>query len=127
MNYSSYNRRRRYRSDFPAVGCLALVVMGLAAIAAPVHVVAWENTKNEITCTVDEMDRTAKAKGGSDQRLYTDCGVLSVADDMFQGQWNSSDLYAQVDEGKTYTFETVGWRNGFLSLFPNVVKAVEVN
>jgi hypothetical protein len=103
------------------------IVIGLAVagvvIAAPVYGIAWSNTHNTVTCTVETKDRTAKAKGGSDQRLYTDCGVLAVADDWINGQWNSSDLYAQIDEGETYIFETVGWRNGLLSAFPNVVRA----
>ena len=104
-----------------------MLIVAVSIIVTPIYAISWSNTHSTVTCTVESKDRATKAKGGSDQRIYTeDCGVLSVADDMLNGQWNSSDLYAQIDEGKVYTFETVGWRNGFLSAFPNVISAQEV-
>jgi len=75
------------------------------------------------TCTVEDKDRTRNSDGGSEQRIYMDCGVFKVADNMIEGQWNSADLYQKLDVGTTYNIETIGWRNGFLSLFPNIVKA----
>jgi len=105
------------------VGAFVGLVVLIVVAVVPAYGIIWSNTHTTVTCTVEEKDRTTKAKGGSDQRLYTDCGVLSVADDWINGQWNSSDLYSQLDAGETYTFETVGWRNGFLSAFPNVVGA----
>lgn len=85
------------------------------------NVVAWENTHNTQTCKVDSKDRTSLPKGGSDVRIYTqNCGVLTISDDWVQGRWNSADLYSKIESGKTYTFDTIGWRNGFLSQFPNI-------
>lgn len=112
------------RSTF---GCFAALLIAVVIAVPVIGHFAWSNTRTTMTCTVEEKDRTAKYKGGSDQRLYTEeCGVLSVGDDWLNGQWNSSDTYAQIDVGKTYIFGTVGWRNGFFSQFPNVISVVEV-
>jgi hypothetical protein len=125
-NYRSASRRRRgVRGDGMRIAVGAAAV---AALLAPVGwIVAWENAHETRTCTVREKDRTTNSEGGSDHRIYTyECGVLVVADDMWQGQWNSADTYSQIERGKTYNFETVGWRLGLLSLFPNAVSAIEV-
>lgn len=106
---------------------LIAIMVVLVAVIVIVPQTVWSNTRDTVTCTVESKDRTAKPKGGSDQRLYTDCGILNVGDDWLNGQWNSSDLYAQIEDGKTYKFNTAGWRNGFFSQFPNVYEAKEVS
>lgn len=97
----------------------ALIV--LAALGVGYAYNANESTQ---TCTVDEKDRTTNSDGASDARIYTDCGVLRVKDNLFRGIWNSADMYASIDEGETYTFTTIGWRAPILSMFPEIV-AVE--
>ncbi|OZD48618.1 hypothetical protein CH252_19005 [Rhodococcus sp. 06-1477-1B] len=76
-------------------------------------------------CTVDEK-YVAVSNKTSEKRLSTSCGVFKVEDELSQGDWNSADRYAQIEVGKTYDFETYGYRNGFFSSFPNVAKATEV-
>jgi hypothetical protein len=99
-----------------ALSVLALIVGGIWTM------IAWENTHASQTCTVQQKDRTSTSDGGSDVRIYTsNCGVLTIADDMLQGRYNSADVYSMIEPGKTYTFKTVGWRNGFFSQFPNIV------
>ena len=41
---------------------------------------------------------------------------------MYYGNFNSSDWYGQIHKDSTYTFHTVGYRIGFLSEYPNIVK-----
>lgn len=76
-------------------------------------------------CTVTEK-YVAVSNKTSEKRLNTSCGVFKVEDELSQGDWNSADRYAQIEEGKTYDFETYGFRNGFFSSFPNIAKATEV-
>jgi hypothetical protein len=124
MTYlNRYNRKpKRDKTILGVVGMALLVPLLLAAIFG--YGIVWSNTHATATdCTVEDKDRAAKAKGGSDMRVYTDCGVFSVADDWLNGQWNSADIFAGIDVGETYDFETVGWRNGFLSAFPNILHA----
>lgn len=77
-------------------------------------------------CHVDDKDRSTGPKGGSVYRVYTSCGVFEVDDNIFLGQFNAADTYARIQPGKTYRLTTYGWRNGALSLFPNITQAQEV-
>jgi hypothetical protein len=76
-----------------------------------------------VTCTVNDKDRSTGSKGGSVYRIYTDeCDTLGVADNWLQGNFNSADLYAKIKVGERYEFDTVGYRNGFMSWFPEITK-----
>ena len=55
-----------------------------------------------------------------------DVMVFSVEDRLFIGRFNSSDDYARIQIGKTYTFRTIGVRNGFFSTYPDIVEITEV-
>lgn len=78
-------------------------------------------------CVVEEKDTQAVATlAKRDPRVYTSCGVFHIADDPMAGQWNSADTYSAIEVGKVYDFEAVGYRNGFFSMFPNIVGAEEV-
>jgi hypothetical protein len=100
-----------------AAALAALVALGTAGCAP---------TSPTTTCTVDDKDRSSSTDGKSVFRVYTDCGIFNVEDAAFLGQWNSADTYAQIKVGKTYQFTTYGYRNGFLSQYPNITEAVEV-
>lgn len=75
-------------------------------------------------CTVEDKDRSS-SQNGSVYRVYTDCGVFEVEDATLRGQFASADLYADIDEGTTYEFTTIGYRVPFLSMFPNIIAATE--
>ena len=49
--------------------------------------------------------------------------VLCIEDTLVHGRWNSSDLYAQIQVGKTYRFTVCGSRIPFLSMYPNILEA----
>ena len=99
---------------------------GAAAIAVAVAMglsgCAQMNRETHVGCTVEDKDRTTNSDGASVHRLYTDCGVFAIKDNLLEGRWDSADDYQAIEVGATYDFETIGWRNGFMSLFPNVVK-----
>ena len=76
-----------------------------------------------MTCTVSDKDRSSTSKGKSVFRVYTEeCDTLGIADNWLQGNFNSSDLYAKIKPGQRYTFQTVGYRNGFMSWFPEITR-----
>ena len=83
-------------------------------------------TSPDRPCTVDEKDHSINKDGDGVYRVYTDCGVFNVEDAPFLGQFNSADTYARIKVGKTYEFVTYGYRNGLMSMFPNITKATEV-
>jgi len=105
-------------------GELELVFIGaifaLAAIGFGIYAFLWYGTTATQTCTVQEKQATAK-EGGTKYLLFTkECGQLQIADDIFLGNYNSTDVFAGINEGTTYHFETVGFRNGFFSAYPNI-------
>ena len=51
-------------------------------------------------------------------RVYTSCGVFTVQDMLFSGEFDSADKYASLDTGKTYTIDTTGYRIPLISSFP---------
>lgn len=81
-----------------------------------------EDTTN---CTVTNKYVSVSNKS-SQKMIASSCGVFMVEDELSQGNWNSADVYAKIEVGNTYDFEAYGPRNGFLSLFPNINSATEV-
>lgn len=112
--------------DFEMIfgGVIALVIIA-AIIGAIWSTIAW-NQHHTMTCVVDTKQATAKSGGGNQYLIYTkNCGQLQVADSITQGKFNSTDTYAAIKEGHSYTFDTVGWRNGFFSAYPNILEVTE--
>lgn len=120
---SRINRGARRRDHVRVLAAVAGAIAFVGVVAAfPVYGITWSNThESHQGCTVDDKDRASKKDGGSDMRVYTSCGVFSVADDVIVGQWNSADIFSRIEVGRTYDLGTVGWRNGLLSSFPNIV------
>ncbi|MDN5971837.1 hypothetical protein [Bifidobacterium crudilactis] len=99
------------------VGVLLLPV--LASCSVP-------NTQTHTGCVVTDKDRTSTSDGGSDMRVYSSCGTFQVADELLVGRFDSADVYAQIEVGRTYTFETGWWRIDWMSRFPNILSVKEV-
>lgn len=50
--------------------------------------------------------------------------VFQIADTFIKWRWNSSDLYASLDENQTCQIKTQGWRFPFFSDYKNILEAV---
>ncbi len=48
--------------------------------------------------------------------------VFCVRDTLLHWRWNSSDVYADIEVGKTYRFKTCGVRIPFFSMYPNILE-----
>ena len=104
------------------------VILGVAAafvLASTAGCGAIQKDETASGCKVNDKDRVYVHKQGSEKRIYTTCGTFTVNDSLTRGKFNSADLYGNIQRGHTYTLTYNGWRNGFLSMFPNVTKAVE--
>ncbi len=53
--------------------------------------------------------------------VYSDKGVFRNEDSWHYFKFDSSDLYNKLEQGKTYTCKSYGFRVGFLSVYPNLV------
>ena len=82
--------------------------------------------RNIVTTKVTDKERITMSSGNNSVSsiylIYTDAGVFSLEDDLFYLNFNSSDWYGQIKRDSTYTFTTTGYRIGFLSKYPNIVK-----
>lgn len=104
-----------------------LIIAGLAIGGAlGLSSCAYQNTSPEQACTVQDKAVTIASKQ-TQYKVWTDCGVFVIEDSFVHGTWNSADLYGRIEKGHTYELETYGPRNGFFSLFPNIVSIQEVS
>lgn len=95
---------------------------GLVA-ATPIFFYAKAHYNERVlTCHVTGKDRTSEAG----MRIYTeDCGTFVNSDSWLRGKTTSGDLYGRIQPEGVYTLRVVGWRNGFLSSFPNILDVAE--
>ena len=78
----------------------------------------------DITVTV--TDKAVKNDGDSGKYLvFTEDAngeiyTFEITDSFLGGRFNSSDVYAAIKVGNTYTFTVGGSRNEFMSWYPNI-------
>lgn len=114
-------RRGPGRSRGP-VSFAVPVILALAAVTLVGAGAASFANEQTRTCTITGTDRTRDSEGRSDMRVYTEqCGTLAVGDLWLRGQFDSADIYGQLDEGVTYEVTTVGWRIPPLSRFETIL------
>ena len=53
--------------------------------------------------------------------------VFSVEDSLLRFRWNSSDVYGEIEVGKTYRFTVVGFRIEILSMYENIIDFEEIS
>jgi hypothetical protein len=82
-------------------------------------------TKDVITVKVKEKERV-NTSFSSKYLIFTETEVLTNDDDFFIWKFDSSDLYGDIEEGKTYKFYVYGWRIPFLSWYRNITKIEEI-
>jgi hypothetical protein len=79
-----------------------------------------------VSATVTSKERIVKSDGDGNIEsfylVYTDKGTMKLEDDLFRGNWNSSDVYGSLRNDSTYTFTTSGYRIGFFSMYPNIIE-----
>lgn len=116
-----YNTRPSYPSYRSNVGC-GILIVACAALAAVGIVGAYEavNPTKDVTVTV--TDKVVKNSDKSSTYLiFTNKGVYEDSDTLINGKWNSSDIYNELQVGKTYTLHVRGIRNHVLSWYPNIL------
>ena len=52
--------------------------------------------------------------------------VLENTDTWFRGKFNSSDIYAELEVGKTYEFTVVGYRMPIFNAYENIIEYKEI-
>jgi hypothetical protein len=82
------------------------------------------STAEKVMFTVKEKERIITGNGEATQGKYlifTKQEVFENTDSFWKAKFNSSDVYGQIEPGKTYEAEVYGWRVPFLSWYRNIV------
>lgn len=105
---------------------LSLVLLAITLLAVIIYEVSYYQTSSHITVKVTGKERVTD-RGSEDSRylIFTEGETLECTDLLFAGKFNSSDIYGKIKENKTYTFRVLGWRNGFFSMYRNIVNITE--
>lgn len=115
---------------------LAFTVIIIISIAASLSILIGREidlSANRYTITAVVTDKAVKNYDDNGLYLiYTKDSdgtilVMEIEDNIFVGQFDSSDIYAKIETGKTYTFDVGGSRVPFFSWYPNIYSAIEQN
>lgn len=96
-----------------------LVVILLATLTS----CNYMNTESYNCVLVKDKERVVKQNGDKTESyylIYTDKGEFTIKDELFRGNFSSSTWYGYMAVGERYTFDTGGYRKGFLSMYPNI-------
>lgn len=110
------------------------IVIALAIIVSSVYYVLPSINKvtNGRCVTTTVTDKGVKRVNDNDKYLiYTeneagDIQVYEITDSVLKWRFNSSDLYAEVEVGKTYKMNVCGNRIQILSWYPNIYSITEI-
>ena len=100
---------------------IAIVIVLGVGIYRPFNKVS---DMRDVTVTV--TDKTVKNDGDDGKYLiFTEdkdgnIAIFEITDSWIAGRFNSSDVYAAIKVGNTYTFTVGGSRNEFMSWYPNI-------
>lgn len=110
------------------IAVIALAVFSFV-VAAPAYTIA--SYHNENTYVIKVTDKETKTSDDSSKYLIFgddekgNAKVFENTDAIFARKFNSSDLYAEIEVGKTYEFKTVGFRIPFMSSYENIMTVKE--
>lgn len=132
----SYRRRNSGVADFLGnaitigtglVCVISLVFLFMVCIYRPIN---KTNDMRDVTLTVTRV--AVKNSGNNGKYLVFGedengvSQVLEVTDSLLMGRFDSSDMWGDIKEGKTYTFTVGGKRSEFWSWYPNIYAMTEV-
>lgn len=107
---------------------MVLTIIGIIFFAPAIHIINGtggfgpERTQNVVVKRL-YVDSGTK-ESGSHYMVGTDKGVFEVDNGILLGMWNADEIYAQMEQGKSYTIRTKGNRVvGFMfQYYPYIVE-----
>jgi hypothetical protein len=121
-----FNRNLRWYHHV-SFGVVALVIVALV-----VGLIGYNEYKHEHTSTgtICSTQAVTNSKGGHTYMVYTSTGTYDIKDHVVDGiRTTSANLYGVIQQYDTYRIKYYGFRNGWMSLFPNIlsVKLISTN
>lgn len=115
-------------ADLFIVTVTLLIIITAIVSTVYLNVQAYTN-KQEIEITVkDKYIKNGSGKNSSSKYLVVDTenNTYQITDLLFNGKFNSTDLYNQLEINKRYKIETTGNRMHYFSVYPNINKIEEI-
>jgi hypothetical protein len=122
VHSNSYSRSRN-------IVIVLFLILLFGGIGFGCYEVNYGNERN-FTATVTE--KYIKRKNDHDvymivlQDVTGEVQIVQNEDSLMLGKFNSSDVYGRLQVGHKYHIKTVGYRNNFFSMYPNLIVAEEV-
>ena len=92
-----------------------------AFLLKPISCAFYQITTQD-NVTIKEKERVHQSGNISYYLVWTEQDeVFQNSDAFWHFKWNSSDLYGEMKEGKTYNCIVYGWRIPILSMYRNIV------
>ena len=120
----------RHRKNNDSIGKELFFVVVCAVVTVIVLGINVYRPFNKVSnmrdVTVTVTDKAVKNDGDIGKYLiFTEdengnIATFEITDSLMAGRFNSSDVYAAIKVGETYTFTVGGSRNEFLSWYPNI-------
>ncbi len=104
---------------------IILIILGPLLYATGLYFIQYSN---EETIEITVKDKYIKRKSNDDIYMVVseNDDTYKIIDMIFIGKFNSTDLYNQLEVGKTYKITVTGIRNNFLSEYKNINKIEEM-
>ena len=122
--------RSRYRSTGPTFGSRVrsggMILLFIAVIGGLLgsSFIYQYSTEDVVTITVDSKE-SVKDGDSSYYIVFAPEGEFKVDDSWAYGTFRASTTYNKLKKGKSYKVRTAGVRNGFFSMYPNIVEIIE--
>lgn len=104
-----------------------LVILTMVVMVSTTFTSCGYMNEQHITDTVLDKERVHDAQNGSYYLVFCENNTFKISDQMFFGNFNSSDLYGRIRRDSTYKFKVHGYRVGFFSMYPIIENYSLVN
>ena len=115
-------------STFTRSGYFKILTLAMAIMIG--FEISRQSHTETLTINVKNKDITTGSTGKQTESKYlifTDKEVFEESDEMFRGKFNSSDIYNELEPGKTYQVKVIGFRIPFLSMYRNIIEVEPIN
>ena len=123
---SSYYRKN-YSSENDNISWVTVLFIIAVVVVLGVSIYRPFNKASDMRdVTVTVTDKAVKnSDDDSKYLIFTEdkdgnIATFEITDSWIAGRFNSSDVYAAIKVGNTYTFTVGGSRNEFMSWYPNI-------
>jgi hypothetical protein len=104
---------------------LAIVMIIIVVLLVLSPILIYKSSAKEVTFTVKSKERINKSESSYYLVWTNDGRVYKDSDNIIFWKFNSSDIYGDLEPGKTFRAKVAGWRIRFLSMYENIIEIHE--